>query len=130
MKYVEKRLNLPLLVIPIILVVIFLVMNQKTPATDEQAGSSQLEQTLQEMAGVGQVKVYVHYEQQGEAILSDYFRAKEGRVTGILIVSEGAVEPTVQRELVQVVSRVMEIPVHRIMIVPMRKKEMDDESET
>ncbi|WP_107841834.1 hypothetical protein [Metasolibacillus meyeri] len=117
----QKRLNLPMLAIPIILVVIFLMTNQKAPTTTVQDGSS-LEQTLQEMAGVGQVKVYVHYEQQGEAIFSDYFRAKEGRVTGILIVSEGAVEPTVQRELLQVVSRVMEIPTHRIMIVPMRNK--------
>lgn len=117
----EKRLNLPLIIIPILLVAIFLFTNQKTPATNGQNESS-LEQTLQEMAGVGQVKVYVHYEGQSDAILSDYFRAKEGRVTGVLIVSEGAVKPAVQRELLQVVSRVMEIPVHRIMIVPMRNK--------
>ncbi|WP_154661557.1 hypothetical protein [Bacillus ndiopicus] len=117
----EKRLNLPLIVVPIILVAIFLFTNQKAPTTNIQ-DESLLEQTLQEIDGVGQVKVYVHYEQQSEALLSDYFRAKEGRVTGILIVSEGAVEPNVQRELLQVVSRVMQIPVHRIMIVPMRNK--------
>ncbi len=90
-------------------------------STDSGA-ESLLEKTLQEIEGVGQVKVYVHYEQKNQAFLSDYFRSSEGGVTGVLIVSEGAVEPSIKRELMEVVSRVMQVPAHRIMIVPMRKK--------
>lgn len=118
----EKRLSRPLLIVPVIIFVIYLVITQNTSVSTDSHAESLLEQTLQEIEGVGQVKVYVHYEQQTQALLSDYFRSNEGGVTGVLIVSEGAVEPRIQRELMEVVSRVMQIPAHRIMIVPMRKK--------
>lgn len=117
----EKRLIIPFIAIPIVVFMLFFMNKQQDTAPAAQ-GESLLEKTLQEMDGVGQVKVYVHYEQQNDAMFSDYFRAKEGKVSGILVVSEGAVEPTIQRELLQVISRVMEIPTHRIMIVPMRNK--------
>ncbi|MEO4052432.1 hypothetical protein [Solibacillus sp. CAU 1738] len=118
----KKRLSRPLLIVPVIIFGIYLFMTQNNSASTDSGAETLLEQTLQEMEGVGQVKIYVHYEQQTQALLSDYFRSSEGGVTGVLIVSEGAVEPKVQRELLQVVSRVMQIPAHRIMIVPMRKK--------
>lgn len=118
----EKRLSRPLLIVAVIIVVIFLVITQNSSVSTDSPAESLLEQSLQEIEGVGQVKVYVHYEQKTQALLSDYFRSSEGGVTGVLVVSEGAVDPSIQRELMEVISRVMQIPAHRIMIVPMRKK--------
>ncbi|WP_369593174.1 hypothetical protein [Lysinibacillus pakistanensis] len=101
--------------------------NQVTPSTNEE----KLEQTLKAMQGVGEVKVYLYYgemtdEKDENKLFSQYFRGTEQstkEVTGLLIVSEGAKDIFVKNEIRAVVSQVMQLPIHRIIIVPMENKE-------
>ncbi|GEC82132.1 hypothetical protein LSP03_18750 [Lysinibacillus sphaericus] len=98
-----------------------------TPNTNEE----KLEQTLKAMHGVGEVKVYFYYGEMTDAkdenkLFSQYFRGTDQGtkdVTGMLIVSEGASDIFVKNEIRAVVSQVMQLPIHRIIIVPMENKE-------
>ncbi|MEY9976181.1 hypothetical protein [Lysinibacillus sp. RC79] len=100
---------------------------QVTSMTNEE----KLEQTLKAMKGVGEVKVYFYYGDMTDAkddnkLFSQYFRGTEQgtkEVTGMLIVSEGASDIFVKNEIRAVVSQVMQLPIHRIIIVPMENKE-------
>ncbi|QDP99208.1 hypothetical protein FOH38_00845 [Lysinibacillus fusiformis] len=97
-----------------------------TPSTNEE----KLEQTLRAMQGVGEVKVYFYYgemtnETDENNLFSQYFRGTDQGVkdvTGMLIVSEGASDIFVKNEIRAVVSQVMQLPIHRIIIVPMENK--------
>jgi len=101
--------------------------NQVTPTSNEE----KLEQTLKAMQGVGEVKVYLYYgemtdDKDENKLFSQYFRGTEQstkEVTGLLIVSEGAKDIFVKNEIRAVVSQVMQLPIHRIIIVPMENKE-------
>lgn len=105
----------------------------QTNSTSERVVSytneEKLEQTLKAMQGVGEVKVYFYYgemtvETDENNLFSQYFRSTDqsGKdVTGMLIVSEGASDIFVKNEIRAVVSRVMQMPIHRIIIVPMEK---------
>ncbi|MCT1537748.1 hypothetical protein M3B63_00195 [Lysinibacillus capsici] len=98
-----------------------------SPLTNEE----KLEQTLKAMEGVGKVKVYFYYgemtdDQNANKLFSQYFRGTEQgtkNVTGMLVVSEGASDIFVKNEIRAVVSQVMQLPIHRIIIVPMENKE-------
>ncbi|WP_235616223.1 hypothetical protein [Lysinibacillus parviboronicapiens] len=97
-----------------------------TPSSNEE----KLEQTLRAMQGVGEVKVYFYYgemtnETDENNLFSQYFRGTDKGVkdvTGMLIVSEGASDIFVKNEIRAVVSQVMQLPIHRIIIVPMENK--------
>lgn len=78
--------------------------------------------------------VYFYYDQPGreakndETSLSQYFSWQQNaeskqKVTGVLVVAEGADSITVKNDLVTVLSSVLEIPSHRIVVRPMEKKE-------
>ena len=100
--------------------------DKKVAYTDEE----KLEKTLAAMQGVGKIKVYFYYGQMTSDIdennlFSQYFRSTDQGakkdVTGMLIVSEGADDVFVKNEIRAVVSQVMQLPIHRIIIVPMEK---------
>lgn len=101
--------------------------DKSSPLTNEE----KLEQTLKAMQGVGEVKVYFYYgemtdDQDANKLFSQYFRETEQsakNVTGMLVVSEGASDIFVKNEIRAVVSQVMQLPIHRIIIVPMENKE-------
>lgn len=106
--------------------------SSQTNSTDKKAtytNEEKLEQTLKAMQGVGEVKVYFYYGQMTADIdennlFSQYFRGTDQGakdVTGMLIVSEGAADIFVKNEIRAVVSQVMQMPIHRIIIVPMEK---------
>ncbi|MGM9968150.1 hypothetical protein [Rummeliibacillus sp. TYF005] len=96
---------------------------------------NQLTSILSSIEGVGKVMVYFYYDQpSGEAknddtsSLSQYFSWQQNaeskqKVTGVLVVAEGADSITVKKDLVTVLSSVLEIPSHRIVVRPMEKKE-------
>ncbi|UPW81802.1 hypothetical protein [Lysinibacillus sp. Ag94] len=115
---------------------IFIILPMyQTGTTNGQVTSmnneEKLEQTLKAMKGVGEVKVYFYYgdmtaENDDNKLFSQYFRGTEQgtkEVTGMLIVSEGASDIFVKNEIRAVVSQVMQLPIHRIIIVPMENKE-------
>jgi len=91
---------------------------------------SRLEQALGRIQGVGQVKVYFHYDAKppngndSDSLLNGYLSSSEQEdvVSGLLVVSEGASNPAIKKQLLETISRVMQMPTHRIMIVPMENK--------
>jgi stage III sporulation protein AG len=121
-----------LILIPIALVAFIAYISLTFNDTnDEQYVSNtaegKLEQTLKQIKGVGQVKVYFHYDAnvpKESNLLDDYFSSSksEKTVSGLLIVSEGASDPAIKIQLLETISRVMQLPTHRIMIVPMERK--------
>ncbi|MEK4229903.1 hypothetical protein [Solibacillus sp. FSL H8-0538] len=128
----KKRAGRPLLLILAVMIVVIAYSMWTSTSSDSQAGSvtseQQLAQVLQEIHQVGQVTVYFHYgELVGEEqfMLSNYFRSAGGEagITGVLIVAEGASNPAIKQLLKDSVSSVMQLPQHRIVIVPMQKKE-------
>ncbi|AMW98841.1 hypothetical protein [Rummeliibacillus stabekisii] len=79
--------------------------------------------------------IYFYYGQTNdqpkkeESSLGQYFNWQQTngeskqKVTGVLVVAEGADSLTVKNDLVAVLSGVLEIPTHRIVVRSMEKKE-------
>lgn len=89
--------------------------------------TEQLEGILAKMDGVGQVELYIHYEEAStqDGLFSTYFQTSESQspITGILIVAEGANTEGVKQALITTVSKVLQVSPHRIAIVQMNNKE-------
>lgn len=124
----QKILIIPVIVFAFI-AYISLTSNETKLEQNDTDPESRLEHTLSQIKGVGQVEVYFHYDNNtttsnADSMLSDYFRSSSNgtTVSGLLVVSEGASEPAIKKELLETISRVMQMPTHRIMIVPMESK--------
>lgn len=131
-----RKKTLPLMVLMLIVasVGLFVMLpTNQTNSTDKKVtytNEEKLEHTLKAMQGVGEIKIYFYYGQMTSDIdennlFSQYFRGTDQGamkdVTGMLIVSEGADDIFVKNEIRAVVSQVMQLPMHRIIIVPMEK---------
>ena len=94
---------------------------------------STLEETLEQMEGRGRVKVYFHYdEKQEDSPLANYFSAPDTAkkpLQGLLVVAEGAEDPSVRNGLSQLLANVLQLPEHRIVIVEMKKRGNQYESQ-
>lgn len=95
----------------------------------EQRMQSTLEETLEEMEGIGRVAVYFHYaEQEAENSLAGYFslapekKAPSQPLIGLLVAAQGADDPAVRNRLSKVLANVLQLPEHRIVIVEMKKE--------
>ncbi|AMO33035.1 hypothetical protein J2D69_14860 [Lysinibacillus sphaericus] len=132
----KKTTSLMVLILVAASVGIFIILPMyQTNSTNDKgsplSNEEKLEQTLKAMQGVGEVKVYFYYgemtdDQDANKLFSQYFRGTEQgakNVTGMLVVSEGASDIFVKNEIRAVVSQVMQLPIHRIIIVPMENKE-------
>lgn len=130
----KKWTKQKLIFIPIALVVFIAYISvtwndSKTEHSTASTEEGRLEQTLSQIQGVGQVKVYFHYDNSttptdSDNLLNGYLSSSETRqyISGLLVVSEGASDPAIQKQLLDTISRVMQMPTHRIMIVPMENK--------
>ncbi len=104
--------------------------SEKQQTQNSSAEEARLEQALGQIQGVGQVKVYFHYEspkpagEDSDSLLNGYLSSgdTEKNVSGLLVVSEGASNPAIKKQLLETISRVMQMPTHRIMIVPMENR--------
>jgi stage III sporulation protein AG len=125
-KYVEKRkTNRSLLLVGSIIVLVTIFFFLSTATKDGQTNRTteqQLAALLSEIHSVGQVQVYFHYEQ---AVEKTQFLAvaQQQQLVGVIIVAEGAHQANVKRLLKETVGNVLQIPTHRIQIVPMQMKE-------
>ncbi|MGE7023804.1 hypothetical protein [Solibacillus cecembensis] len=121
----KKQANRPLLLIGsvVVIVVIFMfTLNSTNKGQQRLTDEQQLAQILSEMDAVGQVQVYFHYEQETES--GNFLTLSKGqKMTGVIIVAEGAHQSTVKSLLKTTVSTTLQIPAHRIQIVPMQIKE-------
>lgn len=85
--------------------------------------TNSLETVLQSIDGIGQVRIYMH--EQGAEQNFNFFQSEPERVStnGILIVCEGANDLRVRKQLYEAIESVMDIPSHRIVILPMKEEE-------
>lgn len=103
---------------------------QSGELSDGNVEEEKLEKVLEAMQGVGEVQVYFHYDEKSEnsaenELFSQYFRqqSKSGQgVSGLLIVAEGAEDVFIRQELATTISRILQLPSHRIVIVPMKEQ--------
>lgn len=102
---------------------------------EEKRMLSTLEETLEQMEGLGNVKVYFHYdEKEEESPLANYFSASttsksQSPLQGLLVVADGADDPAVRNGLSQLLANVLQLPEHRIVIVEMKKRGNQHESQ-
>ncbi|MBD8026100.1 hypothetical protein H9636_05455 [Ureibacillus sp. Re31] len=126
----QKLIFIPIAVLVFIAYISVTLNDPKEEQYNSSEEESKLEQTLSQIKGVGQVKVYFHYDvpspndSNSDSLLNGYLSSSENQqhVSGLLVVSEGASNPAIQKQLLETISRVMQMPTHRIMIVPMESK--------
>lgn len=94
---------------------------------EENREESQLEQALMKIEGIGEVSIYLHYDQKEEpSPLSGYFSGsgssvKQNPLQGVLVVAEGADNPKTKNELTRILSTVLQLPEHRIVVEEMKR---------
>lgn len=123
----QKLIFIPIALIVFIAYISVTFNDPKGEQYDTSTAEGKLEQTLSQIQGVGQVKVYFHYDENTtktsrDSLLDFSSTSKKPSVSGLLVVSEGASDPSIQQKLLETISRVMQMPTHRIMIVPMESK--------
>lgn len=128
----QKLIFIPIAILAFIAYISVTYNDPNEKQNNSSSEESRLEQALSQIKGVGQVKVYFHYDDNkpdssnAESLLDGYFSASSSGsqkfVSGLLVVSEGASDPAIKKQLLETVSRVMQMPTHRIMIVPMENK--------
>ncbi|SOC27157.1 stage III sporulation protein AG [Ureibacillus xyleni] len=124
----QKLIFIPVALLVFIAYISVTFNDPKGEQYDTSSAEGKLEQTLSQIQGVGQVKVYFHYDENttktsGDSSLLDFgSTSNKPNVSGLLVVSEGASDPSIQKKLLETISRVMQMPTHRIMIVPMESK--------
>ena len=123
-------------VLPLILLAIctfiFLFLNQSDRQEESTDTNNSLESILRTVDGVGDVKVYLHYENnKGTGSFFDtYFEPNTSvqNITGVLVVAEGAKDDRTKRLLIETIANVLQVSSHRIVVVPMNLKEESNES--
>ena len=98
--------------------------NNETFSASQQDGmEAQLESVLSAMEGVGKVKVMIATEKKGSALFSE--ESSSEKVLGVVIVAEGAGNPSVDARILNAVKALFSIDAHKISIVKMRSQEGD-----
>jgi len=123
-------------VLPLILLAIctfiFLFLNQSDRQEESTDTNNTLESILRTVDGVGDVKVYLHYDNNKGtgSFLDTYFEPSTSvqTVTGVLVVAEGAKDEPIKRLLIETIADVLQVSSHRIVVVPMNLKEESNES--
>ena len=112
----KNRANRPVLLVGGIVALAVLMLFFMTKTGDGQnrlTNEQQLANLLSEIHGVGQVQVYFHYEEQQK---DNQFLAVTGqdKLTGVIIVAQGATNAEVRILLKETIGNVLQIPTHRI----------------
>ena len=118
-------------VLPLILLAIctfiFLLLNQSDRQEESTDTNNTLQSILRTVDGVGDVRVYLHYENNKGTgnFFDNYFEPNTSSqtVTGVLVVAEGAKDERVKRLLIETIANVLQVSSHRIVVVPMNSKE-------
>lgn len=86
----------------------------------EQTGT--LESALMAMEGIGEVTIYMHQSEQKSTL---FLEATQSTPVGVLVIAEGATQPSIQHKLRQTVASVLQISPHRIQVEPMEGDSID-----
>ena len=117
-----KKVNIIALIV--LALIGFLLFKPDTGPTVNETIEAKLEAALSKIKGVGQVSVYVHAEGSKESSLFSFSEVgSKDEHTGVLIISEGAKSPVIKRQLQETVSSILQLPAHRIVILPMEEGE-------
>lgn len=94
-----------------------ILMDNSTQSTDEIQSSMErrLQNILENVEGVGEVKVMLMTEEQ-----QGIYRSGETEVRGVLIAAEGASDPVVVQKIQQAVMALFQIEAHKIKIMKMK----------
>ena len=92
-------------------------------STQEEGMEAQLESVLSAMEGVGKVKVMISVESKESTMFSQQNTIQ--RVCGVVVVAEGAGNPSVDTRILNAVKALFSIDAHKISIVKMRSQEGD-----
>ena len=94
-----------------------ILMDNSTQSTDEIQSSLErrLQNILENVEGVGEVKVMLMTEEQ-----QGIYRSGETEVRGVLIAAEGASDPVVVQKIQQAVMALFQIDAHKIKIMKMK----------
>lgn len=103
----------------------------KLSVEGERQEQTALEQTLEEIEGVGKVAIYFYDDPPTrEDPLSAYFSLSKdeadhtsNNIKGILVVAEGGGDPKIKNLLLKTIATVLQLHEHQIMIVEMKKGE-------
>lgn len=93
----------------------------KTKQEQTASLEAQLEYVLSAMEGVGSVKVMISTEHTKETLFGT--ENSEERVTGVVVVAQGAGNPVVDARISDAIKALFSIDVHKISIVKMTKQE-------
>ena len=120
----KNQANRPVTLIFIAVLVIiglFMFLTQSGEGESDRSNEAQLAKLLSEIQNVGQVFVYFHYDQQAEQQFLSV--TQQQKLSGVIIVAQGAQNADVKIMLKETVGHVLQIPSHRIQVVPMQTKE-------
>lgn len=94
-----------------------ILMDNSTQSTDEIQSSLErrLQNILENVEGVGEVKVMLMTEEQ-----QGIYHSGETEVRGVLIAAEGASDPVVVQKIQQAVMALFQIEAHKIKIMKMK----------
>ncbi|MFC4356168.1 hypothetical protein ACFO0S_13990 [Chryseomicrobium palamuruense] len=70
------------------------------------------------MEGAGEITIYIH-QADTQARLFD-FPSESSKLTGVLVIAEGADQPSIKLKLRQTVASVLQIAEHRVIVEPMK----------
>ena len=123
-------------VLPLILLsictFIFLFLTQSDRQEESTETNNTLESILRTVDGVGDVRVYLHYEgsKATGGFLETYFEPNTStqNLIGVLVVAEGAKDERTKRVLIETIAKVLQVSAHRIVVVPMNLEEEWNES--
>ena len=115
----KKGKLIMLIALPV--VVLVYLLSSQPPSSTETTDS--LLDVIASIEGIGAVKIYIHESDVNSTASFFQMGTEKESENGILIVCEGADNINVQRQLYSAIQRVMDIPSHRIMILPMKKED-------
>ena len=105
---------------------LFILYNPFQQQEADKDSDETIQAVLQFVEGVGEVKAYLHYDNERESggLFRDYFETEgQKKITGVLIVAEGAGNAQIKKLIKDAVADVLQIAPHRIVVVPMKKEE-------
>ena len=82
----------------------------------------QLKKVLTSMEGVGEVEVMITSKSKKTDLFSDEY--EDGEVLGVVVVAQGAGNPTIDAKILDAVKALFGIEAHKISIVKMRSQEV------
>lgn len=104
-------------IVTVIGVVLLLLVLTSFPSSEKPSISSR-EEALSNMEGAGENTIYIHHADAQTSLFD--FSSQRTTATGVLVIAEGADQPSIKLKLRQTVASVLQIAEHRVIVEPMK----------